>query len=285
MYKEVFCEKFDTLTRYFDIFGYAEPSQPTLNGDINNGNGCLNMSSFLVKAFTIISGVCSIAGFVVLMFNDKDKFFFVVTVYSVAITAFFIALGIMVYRALGAKFKDRPYRKIATMQTFTCNDGLNVAFETRRLIQSKTPFLDEVECKSKWLGQNLPVFKVNDVQRVYHRNPDPNVYDIEKIKLDKIVPYNETMSYKTTFECTFSDHTPMFGCVVDEPTEFIQFRILLGYKTAAKPAGLYKRCINPGAVSRDIFIENVDFDKQHRLYFKFLEKPEMGYSYFIKWDK
>ena len=77
----------------------------------------------------------------------------------------------------------------------------------------------------------------------------------------------------------------MFGCVVDEPTEFIQFRILLGYKTAAKPAGLYKRCINPGAVSRDIFIENVDFDKQHRLYFKFLEKPEMGYSYFIKWDK
>lgn len=108
-YPEVFWEKLDTLTRYFDIFGYVEPSQPTLNGDINNGNGCLNMSSFLVKAFTIISGVCSIAGFVVLLFKDKDKFFFAVTVYSVAITAFFIALGIMVYRALGAKFIYRPF--------------------------------------------------------------------------------------------------------------------------------------------------------------------------------
>ena len=243
------------------------------------------MNSFMLKAFTIISGVCSIAGFLVLMFKDKDRFLIAAVVYSVAITAFFIALGIMVYRALGAKFKDRPYRKIATLQTFTCNDKVNVSFETRRLIQSKTPFLDEVECKSKWLGKNLPVFKVNDMMMQYNKNPDPNEYDIEKVKLDNIVAYNETMSYKTTFECSFSDHEPRFGCCVDEPTEFIQFRILLGYKSEARPAELYKRCIKPGAVSTDILIEKIDFDENHRLYFKFLEKPEMGYNYFIKWEK
>lgn len=190
------------------------------------------------------------------------------------------------YRALSVKFKDKKYRKIATLQTFTCNDGVNVSFETRRLIQSKTPFLDEVECENKWLGNGLPVFKVNDVPRPYHKNPDPDKYDIETIKLDKIVAYNETLSYKTTFECKFSDHASRFGCKVEDPTDLVQFRILLGYKTGTvPPAKFYKRSIKPNSVSTDIFIEDIDFDQTHKLYFKILEKPEIGYNYFIKWDK
>jgi hypothetical protein len=106
------------------------------------------MQSLLVKAFSGLSGICSIAGFFVLFLKDKDKFLIAAIVYSVAITAFFVALTILVYRALSVKFKDKKYRKIATLQTFTCNDGVNVSFETRRLIQSKTPFLDEVECEN-----------------------------------------------------------------------------------------------------------------------------------------
>jgi hypothetical protein len=244
------------------------------------------MQSLLVKAFSGLSGICSIAGFFVLFLKDKDKFLIAAIVYSVAITAFFVALTILVYRALSVKFKDKKYRKIATLQTFTCNDGVNVSFETRRLIQSKTPFLDEVECENKWLGNGFPVFKVNDVPRPYHKNPDPDKYDIETIKLDKIVAYNETLSYKTTFECNFSDHASRFGCKVEDPTDLVQFRILLGYKTGTvPPAKFYKRSIKPNSVSTDIFIEDIDFDQTHKLYFKILEKPEIGYNYFITWDK
>lgn len=83
-------KKFDILTRYFDIFGYVEPSQPTLNGDINHGYGFLIMQSLLVKAFSGLSGICSIAGFFVLFLKDKDKFLIAAIVYSVAITAFLL---------------------------------------------------------------------------------------------------------------------------------------------------------------------------------------------------
>lgn len=243
------------------------------------------MQSFIFKAFSVISGACSIAGLLMLFFGDEQKFLIAAIVYSVAITAFFIALAILVYRALSVKFK-KPYRKIATFQTFTCNDRLNVTFETMRLIQSKTPFLDEVECESKWLGDGLPTFKINDVPRPYHKNPDPDKYDIETVKLDKIVAYNETMCYKTTFESSFSDHCSRFGCKVEDPTDMVQFRIMLGYKSEnVEPAKLFKRSIKPGSVARDTFIEDVDFDHAHKMYFKILEKPEIGYNYFITWDK
>ena len=243
------------------------------------------MQSFIFKAFTIVSGACSIAGLLTLFFGDEKKFLIAAIVYSVAITAFFVALTILVYRALSAKFK-KPYRKIATFQTFTCDDQVKVAFETRRLIQSKTPFLDEVECENKWLGKGVPIFKVNDVQRTYHKNPDPDKYDIETVKLDKIVAYNETMCYKTTFESSFSDHNSRFGCKVEDPTDLVQFRIMLGYKSGkVAPAKFYKRSIKPGAVSTDILIEEIDFDNTHKMYFKILEKPEIGYNYFITWDK
>lgn len=243
------------------------------------------MQNILFKAFTALSGVCSIFGFIALFFGDKNKFFIAVAVYAVAITAFFVALFILVYRSLALRYA-KLYRKIATMQTFTCDDSVNAVFETRRLIQSKIPFLDKVECKSKWLGKGTPVFKVNDVPMNYTVSGDPDKYDVETIKLDKILAYNETMSYKVSFGCSFSDYEPRFGCKVEEPTDFIQFRILLGYKTGrVKAAELYKRSIKPGSVSTDIFIENVDFDHKHKLYFKIIDKPEIGYNYFIKWDK
>lgn len=67
------------------------------------------MQSFIFKAFSVISGACSIAGLLMLFFGDEKKFLIAAIVYSVAITAFFIALAILVYRALSVKFK-KPYR-------------------------------------------------------------------------------------------------------------------------------------------------------------------------------
>ena len=252
-----------------------------MKGGFNHGYGFLACKIYCSRLLLL----CQVFVLFLALLGDKEKFFIAACVYAVAITAFFVALFILVRKSLALRY-SKLYRKIATMQTFTCDDSMNAVFETKRLIQSKTPFLDEVECKSKWLGSETPLFKVNDVPKNYTMSGYPDKYDVETIKLDKILAYNETMAYKVSWSCSFSAYTPRFGCEVEDPTDFIQFRILLGYKTGeVPPAELYKRSIKPGSVTTDIFIEKIDFDPIHRLYFKIIDKPEIGYNYFIKWKK
>ena len=243
------------------------------------------MQNFLIKAFSILSGLCSIFGFVALFVCDKDLFLVAVVAYAIAITAFFIALYILIVRSLSFRNCGK-YRKIATLQTFTCDDSKTAMFETVKLIQSKMPFLSEVEHKRKWHGTGSPIFKVNGVPVPYSSNRSPDDLDIVNIKLDKILAYNETMSYTTSHECQFSEYKPRFGCRIEEPTDFIQFRILLGYKTSkVNPAKLFRRSFKAGSVALDEFLCNIDFDKKHKLFFKIIDKPEIGYDYFVTWDK
>lgn len=243
------------------------------------------MQSIVFKIFSGLSCACSIFGFIALFLNDKDKFLIALIVYSVAITAFFIAVYILVVRALSFKYKNK-YKRIASLQTFSCEDQKTVVFETRKIIQAKTPFLNEVEYKRKWQGSGNPVFKVNGGPIPYTSNGKNDVMDVVPIKLGKTLAYNETASYTTSHECQFSDHTAKFGCFVEEPTDFIQFRILLGYKSGkVKPATLFKRSLTAGPLASDIFIEHIDFDMKHKLYFKIIDNPEIGYNYFIVWDK
>lgn len=243
------------------------------------------MKYISAKLLAISSGICSIFGFFALFFGDKERFLIAVTVYSVAITAFFVAAYIFLTKTLSFKYKAR-YKRIAALNTFICDDNLTATFETRKIIQSKTPFLSEVDYERKWQGKGAPIFKVNGVPIPYSTNGDPDTYDSVPIKLNKILAYNETASYTTSHECQYSQYEPRFGCKVEEPTDFIQFRILLGSKsTKQKPAKLYKRSLKSGGVPTDQLIEEIDFDQKHKVYFKMIDNPEIGYNYFIVWEK
>ena len=243
------------------------------------------MKSLLFKALSVLSVFCSIFGFAALFFADENKFLIAVVVYSIAITAFFIALFVLVCKSLSFKYNEK-YKRIAALLTFSCDDKKKAVFENRKIIQSKTPFLSEVEYKRKWYGTGSPIFKVNGVPVAYSTNGKPDEYDIVPIKMGKILAYNETSSFSTSYETQFSDYEPFYGCRVEEPTDFIQFRILLGYKSGkVKPASLYKKSNKPGSTASEIFIENIDFDAKHKLYFKLIDDPEVGYDYFIKWQK
>lgn len=244
-----------------------------------------NMLNIVGKIFAVVSGVCSIVGVVSMFLLDKDRFLVAVIVYSIAITAFFIAVYIHVLRSLSFRYKDK-YKRIAVLNTFTCDDGKTVVFETRKFIQSKAPFLNEVTYERKWQGRGMPIFKVNGHPVNYSTNGNPDEFDKVSIKLDKTLAYNETSFYTTSHECQYSEYEPRFGCKVDEPTDFIQFRILLGSKNGKqKPAKLYKRSLKSGGVSTDQLIKSIDFDQKHKLYFYVIEHPEIGYNYFIVWDK
>lgn len=243
------------------------------------------MLNILGKIFVVISGVCSIFGVISMFLMDKDRFLVAVIVYSIAITAFFIAVYIHLLRSLSFRYKDK-YKRIAVLNTFTCDDDKNAVFETRKFIQSKAPFLNEVTYERKWQGRGCPNFKVNGTPIPYSTNGNPDEFDKVCIKLDKTLAYNETSFYTTSHECQYSEYEPRFGCKVDEPTDFILFRILLGSKGCKqKPATLYKRSLKAGGVSTDQIVQKIDFDSKHKLYFHVIEHPDIGYNYFIVWEK
>ncbi len=243
------------------------------------------MKNVLVKALAVLSAISSILGFFAIFLCDIKSFAIAIVIYAVAITAFFVAAYLQLIRSLAFR-NNGAYRRVAALQTFTCDDNKIARFETRKIIQSKSPFLSEVEFKSKWQGKGEPEFKVNGIPVKYRTSGNPDEFESFTVKLGRVLAYNETSCYTTTNECPYSDYKPRFGCRVDEPTDFIQFRILLGKKSSKpKPAVIYKRSIKAGRVGEDQVFCKVDFDSLHKVYFKVIENPEIGYLYFITWEK
>ena len=67
----------------------------------------------------------------------------------------------------------------------------------------------------------------------------------------------------------------------------LSFRILLSYKSNeyAKPAYFERKKIVSQIDGDFEFIESVEFDKNHKLYYHTKTNPEPGYIYRLRWEK
>lgn len=245
------------------------------------------MLNVFKNIFGVIAGASSIIALAIIPFKSTPALIAVLIFYCVSITFLMIAIYRAICKSLASVHKNK-FVRIASFCTFSCDDGKNAKFETMRLIQSKVPFLDGIDHKFKWMGNGLPKVSVNgiDVSSSFRPNGKPGEFDSIKVKFDKVVSYNESASFKVSFESQYSEVTPRIRCKIDEPTKVLQFRVLLGFKKGnQKPARIYRRLITSEIDSDIEECGVVDFDNAHKVYFHVIENPQIGYFYTMEWDK
>lgn len=245
------------------------------------------MLKIFKNAFGIIAGMSSIIALAILPFKSIPALIVVLFFYCLSITFLVFAIYKAVCKSLATTHKNK-FIRIASFCTFTSDDEKTARFETMRLIQSKVPFLDNIDHKFKWNGSGTPQIYVNgkDVSSSFIPNGNPGEFDSINIKFDKVISYNESASFKVALESQYSECIPRIRCKIDEPTKILQFRVLLGFKKGKqKPARIYRRLINSEV---DTDIEEcgvVDFDYNHKAYFHMIENPKIGYFYTMEWEK
>ena len=244
------------------------------------------MNEIFKNSFGILAGLASIVG-VGLIFVRSDYAIAVVCgFYCIAITV----LAVAIYRAVLKSLVFRnsgKYRRLASFCTFVCDDGKTARFEVVRLIQAKVPFLDKIEHKYKWRGKNIPKVFVNDavVPVGARQTGSSDSYDTIVIKLDRVLTFNECSSVRVAFESSLSDSKPRICYKVEEPTDMLRFKVLLGYvNEKLEPAVLVRQKISSEVNPEEEIVQNVDFDLAHRSYSYVLDKPEIGYYYILTWN-
>lgn len=81
----------------------------------------------------ILSGISSIAGFVIALYSDKDK----TTIVLVAIIVFLVALLLSVWYTISTivhKEHDREYLKLSFFTKYECLDRTHIVYDGYRLI-------------------------------------------------------------------------------------------------------------------------------------------------------
>ena len=243
------------------------------------------MRNVFKSAFGVIAGLASIMGVGLLFIRSVYAVATACAFYCIAITT----LGIAIYRSIlkSLEFGNKgTYRHLASFGTFVCDDGKKALFENVRLIQAKVPFLDKIEHKYKWRGTGCPKIFANGsmVPNEQKINKLADSYDSFFIKLDRVLSFNECTSIQITFESPLSESTPRICYKVEDPTEMLQFKVLLGFVTdKLSPAILTRKKISSEVNSVEEHIGNVDYDVVHRSYLHILHKPEIGYYYTLSW--
>ena len=146
------------------------------------------MLKIFKNAFGIIAGMSSIIALAILPFKSIPALIVVLFFYCLSITFLVFAIYKAVCKSLATTHKNK-FIRIASFCTFTCDDEKTARFETMRLIQSKVPFLDNIDHKFKWNGSGTPQIYVNgkDVSSSFIPNGNPGEFDSINIKFDKVI--------------------------------------------------------------------------------------------------
>lgn len=244
---------------------------------------------YLDSCLGTTGSICSIAGLVMCFSNNK-------TAIIIALTIVILCLLIIVFQIIRVinKFIDEnsseDYKRISTFLIFKSNDGVKSTFEVYRTIQCKRLFLTEIPYNFKWTGAIPP--KIESVSQKISpliHNENKNEWDTAKITFNHPLKYNDctVISIKTTNEDTDNTAKPWISSRLDTPIEVLGFRVLLSYKSNeyAKPAYFERKKI-VSQIDEDFeFIESVEFDKDHKLYYHTKTNPEPGYIYRLRWEK
>lgn len=200
-----------------------------------------------------------------------------------------LAIIIYVLLKLIDKGNQKGYSKKSANYRYETLDGFNVTYETHRVIQCQNPFLDRLDFEFKWKGDLKPSSIRSSMQKigepVYHG--DDNKFDTIPLHFKKAISYKELALINVVFE--FSDPNksapPHIGVAIDEPIEYINFRVILKHKSTRynKPAQIL--CKKIGTPSADLTpIQSISFDSLTKTYEYDLIEPKVGHYYRIVWE-
>lgn len=237
----------------------------------------------------VIGSICSVAGLVMCISNNK-------TAVIIALIIIILCLMIIIIQILRVinKFinenSSEEYKRISTFLIFKSSDGVKSTFEVYRTIQCKRLFLTEIPYNFKWTGALPPkVESTSHKISPFVHNTNKNEWDVAKIVFNHPLKYNEctVINIKTTNEDIDNSAKPWISSRLDSPIEVLVFRVLLSYKDSefTKPAYFERKKIVSQIDGDFEFIESVEFDKDHKLYYHTKNNPEPGYIYRLRWEK
>ena len=237
----------------------------------------------------ILSGISSIAGFVVALCSDKDKAIIVL----IAIIIFLIALLLSVWYAISKIVHiehEKDYLKLSFFTKYECLDKTHVAYDGYRLIQSKRVFLPDIKWSFKWTGSRPPIISssLQNCNGQIIASPS-NDYDHAILKFKKALYYNESAVVHFHADMDDVDGTaqPHLDVRVDEPISVVEFRVILAYKAPdfAEQARFMRKPINSRVPTDYQILETVNFNTHSKSYEYVLTNPEVGYFYRLEWVK
>lgn len=244
----------------------------------------------LSRVWNIVCGLSSIVSIFVLIFGNKDAIIF-------ALIYFCVSLSIILYVLIRAIFKytkigkNDKYARISTDIKYETLDGYKINYETYRIIQSKSVFLDSIEHGFKWSGtkpakisSNLQ--KVGTIKNVGEKGDD---YDTVNLIFNEPLLYNENcvVHFKAELDDSDEKSETMISYKVSSYAEFIHFRVILKYKPdeCKEKAKVYKRRIKSDTLCKEIEIATIPFDNKTKSFEFLQERPDIGFYYILRWNR
>lgn len=251
-------------------------------------NVCMPFLKRWTVILSSIGSIASIIGLIIFCFSDQTGLIVSLSFFCICLLLILIATISVLFSFIKNE-NNVPYKKVSVFTRYETSDGIHIAYETYRVIQSKRIILTEVKQGFKWSGSKMPVItsRLQEVANVISHND--NTYDQAILKLKKPLLFNETGTVHFHAEMDDFDGcaSPYLDFKVDMPVNIIHYRIILKHKPAnyCIPAKLLKRKIDTAIPAEYIPISSVEFDKESKSYEYHLIAPEVGYFYRLEWKK
>ncbi|WP_405343609.1 hypothetical protein [Fibrobacter sp.] len=250
--------------------------------------------SFLSVLFRSTLGVIcqasSVIGLIVLFVDKPWAVYVALSFVCLSLILFVVAFLYLVSKRAENKYPE-GFKRIASFCFYRTEDCENITCTTKRIIQSKSLCLSEIEHKFKWTGRRLPEVtagKHKVVSKVTANNSGDYDFDVAKIKLAEPLLYDESsvICVKTVVNDSDQVSKPFLGTMVEHPVGHLVFSILLGYKpdSFTEPATLHRKKLKCDLAEFE-FVEEIPFDTKHKRYYAEYENPEIGYLYKIEWKR
>lgn len=244
--------------------------------------------SVIWPAVVAASVVASILSALCYFVSDNTSVIIALLVFCLSVIGFFVYLAFIINGQL--KKSVYPIYVNANFLVWEFfEDGKKSRYEVYRYIQCKKPFLSEYDYPFYWTGSKDPVI-TSDLQRVDSRikKGHKNEYDSIRLSFPNPLFYNDTaiLHFKAELDDIDNSALPIAEFGVRNPISILHFRIILKYKDSDynKSASLIRRPIDNKGPHTEEIIESVPFDKSCKSYdYRF--RPEVGYSYKLKWEK
>ena len=246
------------------------------------------MKTMFWKIFNLVAGCASILGVLFLFFTDKQVGVAALFAFCLFLLGMFITVCIGVWQMIKNE-NPETYRKITSFTSFETSDGIHGIYEVFKVIQSKRPYLQQIDHNFKWTGSKMPDIssELQDIKQLTVL--DSNSYDKATLLLRKPLKYNETgtIHFKAITDDFDNMAKPYLDYKVTTDINVIHFRVTLKNKDEnySKPARLLKKPIESSVPAKYVQYGSVPFDQFSKSYQYYLTDPEIGYFYRLEWEK
>lgn len=236
----------------------------------------------------IICQVSSVIGLIVVFIDKSWAVYVALSFICLSLISFIFAFVCLVSKRFETKYPE-GFKRVASFCFYRTEDCKNITCTTKRIIQSKSLCLSEIDHQYKWTGIKLPEVtagKHTVVSKVVANSTGDYDFSVAKVKLAEPLLYDESSVICIDTVVNDSDQVskPFLGTKVEYPVGHLVFSILLGYKpdSFAEPATLQRKKLKCDLAEFE-FVEEIPFDAKHKRYYAEYENPEIGYLYKIEW--